>query len=55
MENLTVEKQLREFLMSSEGFVTLEEARKELSKKNKQKTINEIKDVLRRVGKAEFE
>ena len=31
--NLAVKEQLKEFLMSSEGFISIEEARKELDKK----------------------
>jgi len=33
MYSLAVKEQLREFLMSSEGTITIEEARKRLSKK----------------------
>lgn len=33
MYKLAVKEQLREFLMSSEGTITIEEARKELNKK----------------------
>ena len=31
--NLAVKKQLRHFLMSSKGFITIEEAKKELNKR----------------------
>jgi len=31
--NLAVKEQLRDFLMSSEGFISIDEARKELNKK----------------------
>jgi len=38
---LTIEKQLRDFLMSDEGFISLEEFKKEIDKKfgNKKKNV----------------